>query len=208
MWFHNASQQIEIVRAFLVVVCRLVRLGLVVLFIGLSSTITAQETPPGSNGYIIGPEDVLEISVWKNKDLSRTVPVRPDGRVSLPLLNDIQAAGLTPTELADTLTDKLKEYITVPQVSVIVTEVHSVEISIIGEVSSPGRYELRGRITVLDALALAGKFNDFAARSRIFILRTEGTATKRIPFNYDKVIANGGGAENILLQPNDIIVVP
>src|SRR5881396_1241553 len=158
--------------------------------------------------YNIGPEDVLDIAVWNNTAISRTVPVRPDGKISLPLLNDVQAAGLTAMQLRGVLTKKLAEYVPTPEVSVIVREVRSFKVSVIGEVKTPGRYELKSRATVLDVLAQAGPFSDFASRARIFVLRLNGTTMKRIPFNYNKVIAADGEAENFLLQPGDIVVVP
>jgi len=158
--------------------------------------------------YKIGPEDVLDIAVWNNTAISRTVPVRPDGKISLPLLNDVQAAGLTAMQLRGVLTKKLDEYVPTPEVSVIVREVRSFKVSVIGEVKTPGRYELKSRATVLDVLAQAGPFSDFASRARIFVLRLNGTTMKRIPFNYNKVIAADGEAENFLLQPGDIVVVP
>src|SRR5438552_3788199 len=162
---------------------------------------------PEQGDYRIGPEDVLDIAVWNNTAISRTVPVRPDGKVSLPLLNDVQAAGLTPMQLRDILVKKLAEYIPTPEVSVIVREVHSFKVSVIGEVKRTGRHELKSRATVLDVLAMAEGLGEFAARGRIFILRREGNTVKRIPFNYNKVVSVDG-MENILLQPGDIIVVP
>ena len=161
--------------------------------------------------YRIGPEDVLDIAVWNNTAISRTVPVRPDGKISLPLLNDMQAAGLTPMQLRDVLIKKLAEYTPTPEVSVIIREVHSFKVSVIGEVKKPGRHELKSRATVLDALAMAEGLGEFASRGRIVILRPEGNTLKRIPFNYNKVVsANGanGELENFLLQPGDIVVVP
>jgi len=158
--------------------------------------------------YRIGPEDTLLVSVWKNDAISKTVPVRPDGMVSLPLVHDVRAAGLTPLELRDVLAKKLAEYIPNPEVSVIVTEVRSFKVSVIGEVVKPARYELKSRTTVLDVLALAGGLNEFAARTRIVILRTDGKVMRRIPFNYNKVIAVGGERDNLSLQPGDVIVVP
>ncbi|PYO51821.1 MAG: hypothetical protein DMD84_11605 [Candidatus Rokuibacteriota bacterium] len=124
--------------------------------------------------FRIGPEDTLQISVWKNEAMSRTVPVRPDGMVSLPLVNDVEAAGLTPMELRDLLTKKLGEYIPNPEVSVTLTEVRSFKVSVIGEVARPARYELRAATTVLDALAMAGGFTQFASRQRIVVLRGDG----------------------------------
>ena len=174
------------------------------------------EDPAPSNGhpapvfgeYRIGPEDALQIVVWKNDAMSRTVPVRPDGMISLPLLNDVKAAGLTPMELRDLLVKKLTEYMPAPEVSVILTDVRSFKVSVIGEVVRPARYDLKSWTTVLDVLALAGGFNQFATRTRIIILRPNGKAMTRIPFNYNKVIAAGGEHENVYLQNGDIILVP
>lgn len=157
--------------------------------------------------YKIGPEDILDISVWKNPELSRTVPVRPDGKVSLPLVNDIQAAGLTPIALREQLTAKLAEYVPSPEVSVIVREVHSAKVAVIGAVRTPGRYEVNSPATVLELIALAQGFTDFASRDRIVVLRQNGKGTTRIPFRYDK-ITDGSEEENFFVQPGDIIVVP
>ena len=157
------------------------------------------------DAYRIGPEDVLHISVWKNEAMSRAVPVRPDGKISLPLLNDVQAAGLTTLELREVLTKKLAEYMPSPEVSVIVTDVRSFKVSVIGEVARPGRFELKSWTTVLDVLALAGGFTQFAARSRIVILQPDGKTMKRIPFNYNKI---AGEQENFYLRNGDIVLVP
>lgn len=163
---------------------------------------------PELGEYRIGPEDVLQISVWKNEAMSRTVSVRPDGRISLPLLNDVQAAGRTPMEVRDFLMKRLVEYTPAPEVSVIVLEVRGFKISVIGEIPRPGRYELKSRTTVLDGLAMVGGFSQFASRSRIVILRPDGKTMKRIPFNYNKAISEGGEQENFYLGSGDIIVVP
>jgi len=157
--------------------------------------------------YQIGPEDILDISVWKNPELSRTVPVRPDGKVSLPLVNDIHAAGLTPTALREELTKRLSEYVPSPEVAVIVREVHSAKVSVVGAVRTPGRYDVRSPATVLELIALAQGFTDFASRDRIVVLRQNGNTPTRIPFNYRK-IADGTEQENFFVQPGDIIVVP
>jgi polysaccharide export outer membrane protein len=164
--------------------------------------------PVSSEQYRIGPEDLLAISVWKNEAMSRIVPVRPDGMISLPLLDDIQAAGLTPMQLRDVIVKKLTEYIPTPEVSVIVTEVRSFKVSVMGEVARPARYELKSVSTVLDVLAQAGGFTQFANRSRIVILRPNGKGMTRIPFNYNKVIGSGGDDENLYLQAGDIVLVP
>jgi polysaccharide export outer membrane protein len=158
--------------------------------------------------YRIGPEDALQVFVWKNETLSRAVAVRPDGKISLPLLGDIQAAGHTTVELRDTLVKRYTEFIAAPEISVIVNDVKSIKVSVIGEVPKAGRYELKSRTTVLDVLAIAGGFGQFASRSRIFVLRPETNKMKRIPFNYNKAVSEGGEQENFYLQPNDIVVVP
>jgi polysaccharide export outer membrane protein len=160
-----------------------------------------------ASAYQIGPEDVLEISVWKNPELSRTVPVRPDGKVSLPLVNDIQASGLTPIDLRDQVTAKLSEYMPAPEVSVIVREVHSRKVTVAGAVKLPGRYELKSTMTVLEVIALAQGLTDFASRDRIVILRQNGQKTERIPFNYRK-ISDSAQQDNFLVRPGDIVFVP
>ena len=160
-----------------------------------------------SAAYQIGPEDLLDISVWKNVELSRVVPVRPDGRVSLPLVNDIQAAGLTPTELRDQITTKLAEYIPAPEVSVMVREVHSRKVAVVGAVKMPGRYEMKSPMTVLEAIALAQGLSDFASRDRIVVLREVDGKTTEIPCNYRK-IGDNGSQQNFFLRPGDIVVVP
>ena len=161
----------------------------------------------GLERYKIGPEDTLAVSVWKNEAMSRVVLVRPDGMISLPLLDDVGAAGLTPMQLRDVLAARLAEYLPSPVVSVIVNDVHSFKVSVIGEVPRPGRYELKSRTTVLDMLALAGGFNQFASRSKVIVLRTEGTDRNRLLFNYSKAVS-GSDEENFYVQPNDIVVVP
>jgi polysaccharide export outer membrane protein len=157
--------------------------------------------------YQIGPEDVLDISVWKNPELSRKVPVRPDGKVSLPLVNDIQAAGLTPSELRTQLAARFAEFVPTPEVAVIVAEVQSLRVSVVGAVKTPGRFMLKSPATVLECIALAQGLTEFAARERIVVLRQNGSTTTRIPFNYRKV-ADGSEQENFFVKPGDIIVVP
>lgn len=177
------------------------------------------EPPTASDpvSYRIGPEDNLAIAVWQNTDLTRVVPVRPDGKISLPLVNDVQAAGLTPMELRDQLKEKLAEYAPGAEISVIVAEVNSFKVSVMGKVQRPDRYLLKGPTTVLDVLALAGGFQDFANQERIVVLRPEpffvqgkqaGHTFRRFYLNYKKVIAAGGETENFALEPGDIVVVP
>jgi polysaccharide export outer membrane protein len=162
---------------------------------------------PIGDAFRIGPEDVLDVQVWKNPELSRVVPVRPDGMISLPLVNDIRAAGLTPIELRQQVTQRLAEFIPSPEVSVIVREVHSVKVAVVGSVRMPGHYEVNSAATVLELIARAQGLTEFADRGRIVVLRQNGKATKRIPFNYRKV-AEGSEQDNFVVQPGDIIVVP
>jgi len=167
--------------------------------------------------YRIGPEDTLAIAVWQNEDLTRTVPVRPDGKISLPLVNDVQVAGLTPMEVRELLRERLAEYAPDAEISVIVAEVNSFKVSVMGKVQRPDRYLLKGPTTVLDVLALAGGFQDFANEEKVVVLRPEpffvqgrqaGQTFRRIYVNYKKVIAAGGETENFTLEPGDIVVVP
>ena len=162
---------------------------------------------PLGDAFRIGPEDVLDVQVWKNPELSRVVPVRPDGMISLPLVNDIRAAGLTPIELRQQVTQRLAEFKPSPEVSVIVREVHSVKVAVLGAVRMPGHYEVNSTATVLELIARAQGLTEFADRGRIVVLRQNGKATKRIPFNYRKV-AEGSEQDNFVVQPGDIIVVP
>jgi len=158
--------------------------------------------------YLIGPEDVLDITVWKNcPDLCRTVPVRPDGKLSLPLVNDVQAAGMTPMDLRQHLTQQLAEYLPSPEVSVIVREVHNFKVAVVGSVKMPGDYEIKSQATVLELLARAQGLTEFANRDKIVVLRQNGTKTERIKFNYRKV-AEGDDQDNFYVRAGDIIVVP
>ncbi len=158
--------------------------------------------------YKIGPQDVLRIDVWKEPDLSRPVPVRPDGKVSLPLLNDVQAAGLSPMELSKVIAEGLKKYINNPEVTVSVTEINSRRIYVAGEVSRPGAYPLLPNMTVLQALTGAGGFTAFARLKGIYVLRTENGRQVKHPFNYREVINGKKPEDNIQLQPADTLVVP
>ena len=158
--------------------------------------------------YIIGQDDVLDISVWKEPDVSRQVPVRPDGKISLPLLNDVQASGLTPMQLQTQLTEKLKKYFTEPQVTVIVIAINSRRVYLMGEINRPGAFPLVPNMTVLQAISSAGGLTQFANSSKIQILRNENG--KQVPyfFNYKDVIRGVKTEQNILLKPGDSIVVP
>jgi polysaccharide biosynthesis/export protein len=188
------------------------------LFVALLGVLTAMPAAPASaceavhdhtgGGYRIGPEDVLDIVVWNNAPLSRMVTVRPDGMISLPLINDVQAAGLTAHDIRDLIRTRLADFIEAPEVSAIVKEIRSSRVSVVGEVKTPGRYELKGRTTVLELLAWAGGLTEFGSRTRIVILRGAGGTPQRIPFNYNKALAANGAQANILLEPGDVVVVP
>ncbi len=158
--------------------------------------------------YKIGAQDVLRIDVWREEQLTRTVPVRPDGKITLPLLNDVQAVGLTPMELAGVIREELKKYITNPQVTVSVSEINSRRIYVTGEVTKAGAYQLLPHMTVLQALTGSGGFTAFARIKNIYVLRTENGKPVKIPFNYKEAIAGRNPAQNIELQPGDVVVVP
>ncbi len=161
------------------------------------------------NSYIIGSDDVLSINVWKEPEISKTVPVRPDGMISLPLLGEIQARGLTPVQLEDNISDSLKKLMSDPQVTVIVTQVNSLSFNIMGQVMRPGYFPLTRPMTVLDAIALCGGFRDFAKQKKIYVLRKGPDGKEqRLKFNYKEVIKGKNMAQNIQLQPHDTVVVP
>lgn len=168
----------------------------------------ATHNTPNDPAYKIGPQDVLKIDVWKEDQLTRTVPVRPDGKITLPLVNDIQAVGLTPMELAGVITEELKKFITSPQVSVSVTEINSRRIFVTGEVMKAGGYTLLPNMTVLQALSSSGGFTQFARIKNIYVLRTENGKQTKVPFNYKQAVSGKNPEENIELQPGDVIVVP
>jgi polysaccharide export outer membrane protein len=163
--------------------------------------------PPIEADYKIGPEDVLSIVVLGHPDYTRVVPVRPDGRISLPAVNDVVAAGLTPAELRTELTESFSKFIKSEglEVSVIVTEVHSVKVSVQGNVRTPIRFELRSRATVLDALAMAGGFTDYAKRDQIIVRRADGTVLR---FNYDRFLERPEANDLIVLRGGDNVIVP
>jgi len=171
---------------------------------------SAQDTKAAAQAgpdYVIGPDDVLHISVWKEADLTATLPVRPDGKISLPLLNDVQAAGLTPRQLADSLTEKLKKYVADPRVTVVVNQINSKRIYMVGEVSHPGAMPLVANMTVLQAIASSG-LTQFANTKGIYVLRMENGRQQKLPVNYRKIIKGTQMNENYVLRPGDTIVVP
>ena len=172
------------------------------------SAVPAQTPATTDASYKIGAQDVLRIDVWKEPEISRSVPVRPDGKVSLPLLNDVQAAGLTSMELAGVITEGLKKFINNPQVTVSVSEINSRRVYVTGEVTRPGAFPLLPNMTVLQALTSAGGFTQFARIKSIYVLRTESGKQVKHPFNYKDVVNGKRAEDNILLQPGDTIVVP
>lgn len=161
------------------------------------------------DSYVIGAEDVISVFVWKEPDMSKTVPVRPDGMISLPLIGEIKAAGNTPVQLQGILAEAMKKIISDPQVTVVVEKIGSLNFNIVGEINHPGYFPLTRRMTVLDAIAMAGGFRDFAKTKKVYVLRTTASGTQeRLPFNYKEVIAGKNPQQNIELQPRDTIVVP
>lgn len=158
--------------------------------------------------YSIAPEDVLTIDVWKEPEISRTVPVRRDGKISLPLLNDVQAAGLTPTQLGAEIVEKLRATIVHPQVTVIVAQMSGLRIYILGQVTRGGAYPLVPDMTVMQALSIAGGFTPYANVKKIYVMRKENGADKIYPVNYKDVISGRKSEQNIRLKPGDTIVVP
>ncbi len=156
--------------------------------------------------YVIGVEDELQISVWREPELSTAVVIRPDGMITLPLINDVKAVGLKTEELQNLLVEKLKNYVNEPQVTVIVRAIHSRKVYLVGQVGHQGTYPLNGDMTALELLAAAGGVGTFAKADSIYILREQNGKKIRVPFHYKKAVA--GKSENVLLQPGDVVVVP
>ena len=197
------------------------------LSIGLWAQTTPPSAPPASaqhseqpaqspdvskahdSTFVIGNDDVLAINVWKEPEVSRSVPVRSDGKISLPLVGEVQAAGQTPLKLEQDIAARLKNYVSEPEVTVIVQQINSQKFNILGQVTRPGAYPIANAATVLDAIAVAGGFRDFAKQKSIYILRQNADGTQaRLSFNYKEVVKGKNPAQNIKLQPRDTIVVP
>ena len=174
-----------------------------------AQNVEASAAKAHDNSFVIGNDDVLAINVWKEPDVSRSIPVRSDGKISLPLVGEVQATGRTPLKLEEKIAARLKNYIAEPEVTVIVQQINSQKFNILGMVNKPGSYVINNSATVLDAIALAGGFRDFAKQKSIYILRqdTDGSQT-RLPFNYKEVVKGKNSGQNIKLQPRDTIVVP
>lgn len=163
-------------------------------------------TPPA--GYVIGPEDVLAVLFWREKDLSVEVSVRPDGMITLPLVNDVKAAGLTPDQLRAALTEAAGRFVEDPNVTVVVKQINSRKVFVTGQVAKPGTYPLMGPTTVLQMLATAGGLMDFAKGDRIVIMRNQGGKTETLKFNYKDVLKGKKLEQNVELRPGDTILVP
>ena len=195
-------------------------IGIVIFYITASTTYSQTdkevllkkqsqaEVPADSTNYIIGSEDVLYIHVWKEEHLSRTVPVRIDGKISLPLVDEIQAAGLTPLQLKELLMKRLKEFVDVPNISVIVMEANSFKIYISGQVRNPGVYRLRSETSLLQIIPMAGGFTEWANQKKILIIRKENGKEKRMTVNYKKIVKGDDLSSNIILKSGDTIIVP
>ncbi len=174
-----------------------------------TQTVDALATKAHDDSFVIGNDDVLAINVWKEPDVSKSVPVRSDGKISLPLVGEVQAAGRTPLKLEQEIAARLKNYIAEPEVTVIVQQINSQKFNILGMVNKPGSYPISNSATVLDAIALAGGFRDFAKQKAIYVLRQNpGGGQTRLPFNYKEVVKGRNPAQNVKLQPRDTIVVP
>ena len=166
-------------------------------------------TRPHDDSFVIGNDDVLAINVWKEPDLSRSIPVRSDGRISLPLVGEVQAAGQTPLKLEADIASRLRNYVSEPEVTVMVQQINSQRFNVLGQVARPGSYVITNSPTILDAIALAGGFRDFAKQKSIYVLRQNADGTQvRLSFNYKEVIKGNNASQNIKLQPRDTIVVP
>ncbi|MHB8481134.1 MAG: polysaccharide biosynthesis/export family protein [Nitrospiria bacterium] len=170
-----------------------------------SSEDTPKNAPPD---YILGPEDIIDVSVWKNDNLSKTVLIRPDGKISLPLIGDVQAAGLTTAQLRDSIKSRLKEYKETPEVSIIVREINSFVVFVTGEVTHPGKLMLRNDTSLLQAITLAGGFTPYASTNKIVLLRRSGGIETRKIIRYKDIVSGRKPGDDILLQRGDTIVVP
>ena len=173
-----------------------------------TAAVATVQSATNDPAYKIGPQDILKVDVWREDQLTRTVPVRPDGKITLPLLNDVQAAGLTPMELAAAIREELKNYINNPQVAVSVSEINSRRIYVTGEVAHAGAFSLLPGMTVLQALSSSGGFTQFARVKSIYVLRSVKGQKVKLPFNYKAAINEKNPAQDIELQPGDVIIVP
>jgi polysaccharide export outer membrane protein len=161
-----------------------------------------------SEDYVVGQGDALEVFVWRNEQLSRGVTVRPDGKISLPLIQDIQAEGLTAIQLRDQITRRFKQYVENPTVAVIVTQINSYKINVLGKVGQPGIYAITTKTTFLEAISMAGGFTEWANQRKITVIRSQGGQKKKLRINYKKIISGKDPSQNITLNRGDTIIVP
>lgn len=170
---------------------------------------TPMQSATASDEFVIGPGDILAINVWKETEISKVIPVRSDGRISLPLIGELQASALTPKQLETEITKRLKDYVADPAVTVVVQEIHSQKVNVLGMVSHPGSFPLAKPMTVVDAIATAGGFRDFAKQKDVYVLHKDANGKQsRVPVNYKDVIKGLRPEQNIELQSGDTVVVP
>jgi polysaccharide export outer membrane protein len=188
---------------------------LVSITVGLGCSKPDVIIPPGppEEGFVLGPEDVIEVVVWRTPDLSRQVVIRPDGKVSLPLIGDVPASGMTADQLASDIVERFKAYKENPSVSVNVLEVNSYYVFVVGEVNTPGKLSMKSYTTILQAIALAGGFTQFASINSIMVIRTlkdaDGKQKEiRVPLRYSDLISEEGAVYNLTLKSGDTVVVP
>jgi len=186
---------------------------LIVLLLSVSFSLSQEkpgptDKPVDNPNYVIGPEDVLYIQVWKEEALTRTVPVRSDGMISLPLINEVQASGLTPPQLRESLTEKFKQFVDNPTVTVVVMEANSFKVFVSGQVTNPGVYRLRAETTLLQIISLAGDFTNEANPKKIVIIRREDGKDKRLEVNYWEIIDGVNPGSNFVLRSGDTVFVP
>jgi polysaccharide export outer membrane protein len=175
---------------------------------GVASSGSKKESE-ADNSFIIGPDDVLAVSVWKEPEISRSIPVRSDGKITLPLVGELQAGGQTPRQLQMAIATRLQNYISEPEVTVMVQEVRSQRFNVLGQVAKPGSYLVSNSARVLDAIAVAGGFRDFAKKKSIYVLRQNANGQQsRLPFNYAEVVKGKKPEQNVELKPHDTVVVP
>lgn len=200
-------------RLFLLAVCFLA-IGVYCMSLqGCAQSIPQEREYETPSEFLLGPEDVLEIAVWKNQDLTKTVTIRPDGLISMPIIGDIQAAGLTAGELAQRLADRLRQFVQNPVVSVSVKELNSYSVYVMGEVAKPGKFQLKSYATVLQAISMAGGFTDYAKRNKLQVVRLVSNGNHKlhelhIPIRYEEIVAGKSESGNIILLSGDTVVVP
>ena len=180
---------------------------------GCAESIFQEREYEAPSEFLLGPEDVLEIAVWKNPDLTKIVVIRPDGLISMPIVGDIQAAGLSANELAQRLADRLRQFVQNPAVSVNVKELNSYSIYVMGEVAKPGKYQLKSYVTILQAISMAGGFTEFAKKNKLQVVRIKSIGNHKlqeshIPIRYEEVVAGKNESGNIILLSGDTVVVP